>query len=67
LALHGVTNRERVNAELHLYDDRIRLVGEHPVRLPYYRIRQESALAGAIQLRDQIQVSFDIVAVKEES
>jgi polyisoprenoid-binding protein YceI len=67
LSLHGVTNRETVDAELLLHDDGIRLGGEHPLRLSDYRIRPVAALGGAIRLRDQLRVSFDIVAWREAS
>jgi polyisoprenoid-binding protein YceI len=67
LSLHGVATHERVDTELRLYDDGIRMAGEFPLVLPEYRIRQVTALGGAIQLRDQLRVSFDIVALKEAS
>jgi polyisoprenoid-binding protein YceI len=67
LSLHGVTKHERVDAELRLYDDGVRLAGESPLRLADYRIRPVTALGGAIQLRDQLRVVFDLVAVKEAS
>jgi polyisoprenoid-binding protein YceI len=67
LSVHGVTNRETASAELHLYEDGIQLVGELPLQLSNYRIPSVTALGGAIQLRDQLQASFDIVAWKEPS
>jgi polyisoprenoid-binding protein YceI len=67
LALHGVTNRHTVEAELLHYDDGIRLGGEFPLRLSDYRIRPVTALGSAIQLRDQLRIAFDIVAWKEAS
>ena len=65
LSLHGVTNRHGIEAELLLYNDGVRLGGEFPLRLADYRIRPVTALGGAIQLRDQLRVSFDIVAWRE--
>ncbi len=67
LSLHGVTNRERVDAALSLYDDGIRLAGEFPLRLSDYRIRPVTALGGSIVLRDELRVAFDLVAMKEAS
>jgi polyisoprenoid-binding protein YceI len=65
MALHGVSQREVIAAELQMYDDGIRLAGKHPLRLSDYRIRPVTALAGAIQLRDQLELTFDIVGWKE--
>jgi len=65
LALHGVTNRETINAELMLFNDGVRLSGEFPLRLSDYRTRPVVALAGAIKLKDELRLSFDIPAWKE--
>jgi polyisoprenoid-binding protein YceI len=65
LSLHGVTNPHVVDVEVQLYEDGLRLAGECPLRLSDYRIRPVTALGGAIRLRDQLRVSFDLVAWKE--
>lgn len=67
LSLHGVTSHERAEGELQLYDDGIRLAGEFSLRMSDYRIRPVTALGGSIRLRDDVQVVFDIVALKEAS
>jgi polyisoprenoid-binding protein YceI len=67
LSLHGVTNREAIEAEVGLYDDGVRMAGEFPLCLSDYRIRPVTALGGAIRLRDPLRVSFDILAWKEQS
>jgi polyisoprenoid-binding protein YceI len=67
LLLHGVTNQHALEAELLRYNDGVRLTGESPLRLSDYRIRPVTALGGAIQLKDQLRVSFDVVAWKEGS
>jgi polyisoprenoid-binding protein YceI len=67
LSLRGVTNRHVFEAELLLFDDGVRLGGGFPLRMSEYRIRPVTALGGSIQLRDQVQVSFDIVALEEAS
>jgi polyisoprenoid-binding protein YceI len=67
LSLHGVTNRETVEADLQLFDDGVRLGGELGLRMSDYRIRPVTALGGAIQLKDQLRVSFDIAAWREAS
>jgi polyisoprenoid-binding protein YceI len=65
LALRGVTNRHAIDAELVLYDDGVRLSGEFPLGLTDYRVRPVTALGGAIRLRDQLRVSFDLGAWQE--
>jgi polyisoprenoid-binding protein YceI len=67
LSLRGVDNRHAVEAELLRYDDGVRLGGEFPLRMSDYRIRPVTALGGAIQLRDQLRVSFNLAAWKEAS
>jgi polyisoprenoid-binding protein YceI len=66
LSLHGVTNLHQVDAQLLIYEDGIRLSGEFPLRPSDYRIRPVSALGGAIRLKDYLQVSFDLVGLKED-
>jgi polyisoprenoid-binding protein YceI len=65
LSLHGVTNRESIDAELLQYGDGVRLIGTFPLHLSAYRIRPVTALAGAIQLKDQLRVAFDLAAWRE--
>lgn len=66
LSLHGVTNREAIDAELLEYRDGVRLIGAFPLHLSAYRIRPVTALGGAIHLKDQLRVAFDLAAWKEE-
>ena len=65
LSLHGVTEPVDIDAELSVYQDGVRLRGEFPLRLSDYRIRPVTALGGAIRLRDQLRVSFDLGAWQE--
>jgi len=65
LSLHGVTNPHRVEAQLVIYEDGIRLSGESALRPSDYRIRPVSALGGGIRLKDHLQFSFDMVGWKD--
>jgi polyisoprenoid-binding protein YceI len=65
LTLHGVTGPFQVEAQLDLWEDRMRLTGGFPLRLSAYRIKPVVALAGALKLKDTLQVSFDLVGRKE--
>jgi polyisoprenoid-binding protein YceI len=65
LTLHGVTSPAQAEAQLKLRGDTVRLTGAFPLRLSAYRIHPVVALAGALKLKDTLQVSFDLVGRKE--
>jgi polyisoprenoid-binding protein YceI len=67
LALHGVTHPHEVDARLLVYDDGIRLIGETGLQLSDYRIRPVTALGGSIKLKDQLRLTFDLAAWKEDT
>ena len=65
LALHGVTQPQQLDADLLIFDDGVRLRGECPLRLSEFRIKPVTALVGAIRLKDELKVAFDLVALPE--
>jgi len=65
LSLHGVTEPVDIDAELSVYQDGVRLRGEFPLRLSDYRIRPVTALGGAIKLKNELKLSFDVSAFPE--
>jgi polyisoprenoid-binding protein YceI len=65
LALHGVTRSHPLDAELLVFDDGIRLQGESSLRLSDYRMRPVTALGGAIRLKDELKLSFDMAGLSE--
>lgn len=67
LSLHGLTRPLQVDTELRVYEDGVRLAGEFPLRLPDYRIKPVTALGGAIKLKDELKLAFDLAAVPEAS
>jgi polyisoprenoid-binding protein YceI len=67
LLLHGETRPLRVVAELRLFVDGLRLQGSCPLRMSDYRIGPVAALGGAIRLKDELAVSFDISGFPEGS
>jgi polyisoprenoid-binding protein YceI len=67
LSLHGVTRPHPLEADLTVFDDGICLHGGSPLRLSDHAIRPVTALAGAIQLKDVLRVSFDVAAIPEGS
>jgi polyisoprenoid-binding protein YceI len=67
LTLRGITRPHAVDAHLKIFQDGILLSGECPLHLPDYRIEPVTALGGAIKLKDELQVAFDLFSVLEGS
>jgi polyisoprenoid-binding protein YceI len=67
LELHGVTRPQPVEANLHIFVDGIRLSGTCPLRLFDYRIKQVTALGGAIKMKDELRLAYELVALLEGS
>jgi polyisoprenoid-binding protein YceI len=67
LALHGVTRRHSLTADLVVFSDGVRLRGESAMRLSDYRIKPVTALGGTIRLKDDLRVAFDIAGLPEAS
>jgi polyisoprenoid-binding protein YceI len=64
LSLHGVTRTQAVSARISVNGETLRAAGEFTIRLSDYEIRPVSAVGGAVKLKDEIKLSFDIVARK---
>lgn len=67
LSLHGVTRRHRLDGELQVADDALRVLGECPLRLSDYRIGPVAALGGTIRLKDELKIAYDIIGLREGS
>jgi polyisoprenoid-binding protein YceI len=67
LSLHGTTKAHRLDAQFRLMGDEARLSGEGTLRQSDFRIKRVSALAGMIQLQDELKFSFDLVGSKVSS
>jgi polyisoprenoid-binding protein YceI len=65
LTLHGITRPHRLEAQLLVFEDGVRLHGNTSLRLSDYRIRPVTALGGAIKLKDELSLSFDLAALTE--
>ena len=62
--LHGVTRpAPRSTRRSRSSSDGIRLRGDDPLRLSDYRIKPVTALGGAIKLKDELKLSFDLVGL----
>jgi polyisoprenoid-binding protein YceI len=62
LSLHGATRTQTVEADVLLTRNCLRARGESRLRQSDYRIEPVTALGGAIKLKDELELSFDIIA-----
>jgi len=67
LGLHGVSRPHRLDAELGLFTDGVRLRGETGVKMSDFGIRPVTALGGTIRLQDEVKLTFDLAAAPEAS
>jgi polyisoprenoid-binding protein YceI len=65
LSLHSVTRECPIQAQVIVAEDSIRASGEFTLRQTDYRIKPVSAAGGTIKLKDELKLSFDIVADRE--
>jgi polyisoprenoid-binding protein YceI len=62
LSLHGVTNDQTISARVILSADRLRASGEFTLRQTDYGIELVSVAGGALKVKDELKVQFDVVA-----
>ena len=65
LALHGVTRSQPISGRAILTGDMMRASGEFALRLSDYQITPVSAVGGGLKLKDELKVTFDVVARKQ--
>jgi polyisoprenoid-binding protein YceI len=66
LTLHGVTRPVPVSARVVINGSSMRATGDFSVRQSDYEIAPVSAAGGTIKLKDEVKLTFDIVARKKE-
>lgn len=64
LTLHGVTRRQPVRARVFLMGEMLRSQGELTLRQGEYGIRPVSVAGGMLKVKDEVKLTFDIVARK---
>ena len=64
LTLHGVTRTQPISARVTLNGDTLRAAGDFSVSQSDYDIKPVSAAAGTVKLKDELKLSFDIIARK---
>jgi polyisoprenoid-binding protein YceI len=62
LTLHGVTRRQPVSARIYLVGGLLRGQGEAAVKQSEYGIRPVSVAGGMLKVKDEVALSFEIVA-----
>lgn len=65
LTLHGVKRSQPVSARVSVNGTTLRATGEFSIRQSDYEIRPVAALGGAVKLKDELKLSFDITARKQ--
>jgi polyisoprenoid-binding protein YceI len=64
LSLHGVTRRQHVSGQVFLMGDTLRAQGETTLRQTDFQITLVSALGGALKIKDEVKLSFELLARK---
>ncbi len=64
LTLHGVMRSQPVSARVSVNGETLRATGDFSIRLSDYEIKPVTALGGAVKLKDELKLSFDITARK---
>lgn len=65
LSLHGVTRSQPISARISVNGDTLRATGDFSIRQSDYQIRPVSAMGGAVRLKDDLKLSFDISARRQ--
>jgi polyisoprenoid-binding protein YceI len=67
LSLHGVTNPHRMDSNLRVTEDEVRLSGDCVLSQQAYRIKRVSAVGGLITLKDELKIAFELVARRQDA
>ena len=65
LSLHGVSQNVTINAQVVVNGATLRGFGEFSVRQTDYDIKLVSVAGGTLKVKDELKVSFDILARKQ--
>jgi polyisoprenoid-binding protein YceI len=66
LTLHGVKRSQPVPVRISVNGDVLRATGDFSIRQSDYEIRPVSAAAGTVKLKDELKLSFDISARRQD-
>ncbi len=62
MTLHGITNDQTLMARVMVSADKLRASGEITLRQTDYGIELVSVAGGALKVKDEVKISFDVVA-----
>jgi polyisoprenoid-binding protein YceI len=65
LFLHGVTRPQSISANVVPADDNLRAYGEFSIKQSDFKIRLVYVAAGALKVKDELKLAFDITAKKD--
>ncbi|HEX7177516.1 MAG TPA: YceI family protein [Pyrinomonadaceae bacterium] len=65
LSLHGVTREHQINAQVTVNGSSLRAQGESALRQSDYNIKPVSAVGGTLKMKDELKLSFDIIASEQ--
>jgi len=65
LFLHGVTRPQTISANVAPGDDKLRAYGEFSIKQSDFKIRIVSVAVGALKVKDELKLAFDIIAKKD--
>jgi polyisoprenoid-binding protein YceI len=65
LFLHGVTRRQTVSVNVVPTDDKLRAYGEFSIKQSDFKIKLVSVAGGALKVKDELRISFDVNAKKD--
>lgn len=66
LTLHGVTQPQQITAQVSVTGNQLSASGEFTVRQSSYGIKPVSVAGGTMKIKDDVKVTFDLVARKKE-
>jgi polyisoprenoid-binding protein YceI len=67
LSFHGITQNQPLTARIAMYGEMLRASGEFILRQSEYNVKPVSVMGGALQLKDELQFSFEMVARQQGS
>lgn len=64
LTLHGATSEQLIDTQVRIVEDGLRAEGESTLKQSDYNIRRVSVAGGTLKVKDEVKLSFLIVAQK---
>jgi polyisoprenoid-binding protein YceI len=66
LTVRGMTQPQQISAQISVTDSQLRANGELTVRQSSFGIKPVSVAGGTLKIKDEVKVTFDLVAHKKE-